>query len=65
MHFFEGTFSFDDDGKHKEYQYAVGVTRLKSNGAYAYWVVYDISDEQSNGKLIKEHAMNMAKTFSE
>lgn len=65
MHTFNGKFSFDDDGKHKEHQFAVYATQLKSNGAYAYWVVYDVSDNQSNGQLIAEHALNMAKTFRE
>lgn len=65
MHAFEGTFSFDEAGKHNEYQYVVYATQLKSNGAYAYWVVYDVSENQSNGNLIKEHALNMAKTFRE
>lgn len=65
MHTYEGTFSFDDGDKHNEYQFVVYATQLKSNGAYAYWVVYDISDDQSNGKLIAEHALNMAKTFRE
>ncbi len=65
MHVFDGTFSFDEDGKHIEYQYVVYATQLKSNGAYAYWVVYDVSDDQSKGQLIAEHALNMAKTFRE
>lgn len=65
MHTFNGTFSFDEDGDHYEYQYVVYVTQLKSNGAYAYWVVYDVSEDQSKGNLIKEHAYNMAQTFRE
>jgi len=65
MHTFNGKFSFDDDGKHKEHQFVVYATQLKSNGAYAYWVVYDVSDNQSKGQLIAEHALNMAKTFRE
>ena len=65
MHSFNGTFSFDEDDDHYEYQYVVYVTQLKSNGAYAYWVVYDVSEDQSKGNLIKEHAYNMAQTFRE
>ena len=65
MHTFEGDFEFDYDGQHLKYQFVAYATTLKSNGAYAYWVVYDTSDNQSNGKLIKEHALNMAKTFRE
>lgn len=65
MHAFNGRFSFEEDGKHNEHQFVVYATQLKSSGAYAYWVVYDVSDDQSNGKLIAEHALNMAKTFRE
>ena len=62
---FEGSFEFDDYKEHKDFQFVAYATTLKSNGAYAYWVVYDNSEDQSNGKLISEHALNMAKTFRE
>lgn len=65
MHKFVGNIEFYDDGEHQNYQFVAYATTLKSNGAYAYWVVYDTSDDQSNGELIKEHALNMAKTFRE
>lgn len=65
MHMFKGKFSFDKDKEHNEYQFVVYATKLKSNGACAYWMVYDISDDQSKGDLIAEHALNMAKTFRE
>lgn len=62
---FEGSFEFDDDDGHYDFRFVAYATTLKSNGAYAYWVVYDNSEDQSNGKLISEHALNMAKTFRE
>lgn len=65
MHSFTGTISFDYKGNPREYSFVAYATTLKSNGAYAYWVVYDISDDQSKGDLIAEHALNMAKTFRE
>ena len=69
MYTFSGTIAFDyeqdDIVERSEYQFISYATTLKSNGGYAYWVVYDCSDEQSNGELIKEHALNMAKTFRE
>lgn len=65
MHTFTGNFEFDDHGEHVKYNFVAYATTLKSNGAYAYWVVYDTSADQSNGALIAEHALNMAKTFRE
>lgn len=65
MHSFTGTIKFDYDGEPRNYQFVSYATQLKTNGAYAYWVVYDVSEDQSNGKLIAEHALNMAKTFRE
>lgn len=65
MHSFEGAIQFDYEESPKNYKFIAYATTLKSNGAYAYWVVYDTSDDQSNGELIAEHALNMAKTFRE
>lgn len=65
MHTFEGMIVFDNDDVHCEYPFVAYATTLKSNGAYAYWLVYDISDNQSNGDLIAEYAYNMARTFRE
>ena len=69
MYIFTGTIAFDYDLQgeilHREYQFISYATTLKSNRAYAYWVVYDETEDQSKGELIKEHALNMAKTFRE
>ena len=69
MYTFTGVVSFDYNWQNeitrREYQFISYATTMKTNGGYAYWVVYDCSDEQSNGELIKEHALNMAKTFRE
>lgn len=65
MHMFEGVITFDNDGTYCEYPFVAYATTLKSNGAYAYWMAYDISANQSNGDLIAEYAYNMARTFRE
>lgn len=67
MHMFSGTFKFDDKLQDESYcyQFVLYATQLQKNGAYAYWFVYDITDDQSNGDLVAEHALNMAKTFRE
>lgn len=69
MSIFTGIIAFDYDWQNeivrREYQFVSYATTLKSNGAYAYWVVYDYSEDQSNGDLIAQHALNMAKTFRE
>lgn len=65
MHRFEGKISFDFDGVPTEYQYVAYATVLESNGGYAYWVVYDDTEDQSKGELIAEHAYHMAQTFKE
>jgi len=65
MHKFVGEIEFDNDGEHVKYAFVAYAATLKSNGANAYWVVYDTSKDQSKGELIAEHALNMAKTFRE
>lgn len=65
MDIFECEVEFDDDGKHRKYAFVSYATTLKSNGAHAFWVVFDTSEDQSKGDLIAEHALNMAKTFRE
>ena len=69
MYIFTGTIAFDYDWQgevsRREYQFVSYATTMKTNGAYAYWVVYDETEDQSNGELIAQHALNMAKTFRE
>ena len=65
MHKFVGEIEFDNDGEHVKYAFVAYAAALKSNGANAYWVVYDTSKDQSKSQLIAEHALNMAKTFRE
>lgn len=69
MYIFTGRVSFDYywDGEtlKKDFPFIVYATALKSNGLYAYWMVYDCSEDHSKGDLIAEYALKMAKTFQE
>ena len=69
MYIFTGRVSFDyywyDEVLKKDFPFIVYATTLKSNGAYAYWMVYDCSEDHSKGDLIAEYALKMAKTFQE
>ena len=65
MHYYEGTIEFDDDGEHKKFSFVSYAAHVEATDAYAYWVVYDSTADQSCGELITEYALNMAKTFRE
>lgn len=65
MHTFEGELSFVNDTTPMHFTFVAYATQLKSNGGYAYWAVFDITDDLSAGDLIAEHAYNMALTFRE
>lgn len=69
MYIFTGRVSFDYywDGEtlKKDFPFIVYATALKSNGLYAYWMVYDCSEDHSKGDLIEEYALKMAETFQE
>lgn len=69
MYIFTGTIAFDYDWQNevirREFQFVSYATTLNYNGGYVYWLVYDLSEDQSNGDLIAQHALNMAKTFRE
>lgn len=65
MHSFTGMISFDDpDEVHFDCPYVAYAVQLEDNGAYAYWLVLDDSEEP-NQDLIAEHAYNMALTYRE
>ena len=65
MHVFEGKLSFMNDTKPMNFTFVAYATKLKSNNGIAYWMVFDITDELSEGNLIREHAYNMALTLRE
>ena len=66
MHRFLCSVSFElSGGQPKNFQFVAYATTLKSNGGIVYWVVFDNTNEQTNGELIQQHAYNMAHTFRE
>ena len=65
MYTFEGEVTFTDDTDPMDFPFIAYATMLEANGGYAYWVVFDITDDHSAGNLIAEHAYNMALTFRE
>ena len=65
MYVHTGTITYDYEDTHRSHQYVAYATLMKDSGNSAYWMVYDFSEDQSNGDLIAEHALNMAKTFQE
>lgn len=65
MYTFEGKVTFKVDTTPMDFTFIAYATTLKSNGGYAYWMVFDITKDHSAGKLIAEHAYNMALTFRE
>lgn len=65
MHNYTGVISFDDpDGGHFDCPYVAYAVQLEDNGAYAYWLVLDDSEEP-NQEQIAEHAYHMALTYRE
>lgn len=65
MYVHEGTISYDFDGSQRSHKYVAYATLLQPSGNSAYWMVYDISESGTNGALVAEHALNMAKTFND
>jgi len=63
MYVHKGTLSYKYNDEPREHQYVAYITLLPTNGAYAYWMVYDISEDQSKGDLIAQHAYRMALSF--
>ena len=57
----EHTYTFNDE--EKSIAFVAYATKLKTNGAFVYWMVLDESEDQSLGDLIESHAENMAKTL--
>ena len=51
--------------KYTTINYVAYTTQLKGNGAFAYWIVLDVSKDQSLNALIEEYATKIAYTLSE
>lgn len=65
MYIFRGEVSFRDDQKNRTLPFVAYATVLEGNGAYAYWMVFDITDNNGAAELLEQHAYNMALTFLE
>ena len=65
MHKFTGEMRFNLDSVPLDYPFVAYAVKLETNGAYAYWMVFDISDDHSAGDLLLQHGYNMAVTFRE
>lgn len=65
MHVFKGEVSFMDDKNPRTLPFVAYAAIVPSNGAYAYWMVFDITDNNGAAELLEQHAYNMALTFRE
>ena len=65
MYKFVGTHSFKYQGNLISYKYVAYATKLKTNGAYIYWLVQDESQDQSLYSTIEEYAYKMALSLRE
>ena len=65
MYIFRGEVSFLDDQKPRTLPFVAYATVVEGNGAYAYWMVFDITDSNGAAELLEQHAYNMALTYRE
>ena len=65
MYIFRGEVSFQNDQKPRTLPFVAYATMVESNGAYAYWMVFDITDNNGAAELLEQHAYNMALTYRE
>ena len=62
---FTGTHSYTYEREPVNCNWVAYATQLKSNGAYAYWMVLDAAENKTSNSDIAEIAYNMAQTFRE
>ena len=62
---YTGTHTYTYMNNPETINYVAYTTQLKGNGAFAYWIVLDVSKDQSLNALIDEYATKIAYTFSE
>lgn len=65
MQVFEGAVSFVEDKLSWNLPFVAYATMLEGDWAYAYWVVFDITNNGGATELAARHAYNMALTFRE
>lgn len=62
---YEGKHTYTYHKEPKESQWVAYATKLKTNGAYVYWMVLDYSEDQSMSDTIADHAQKIALTLEE
>lgn len=62
---YTGRHVFQNKENDRDYQFVVYVTTAKTNGRYVYFLVMDITEDQSAGTKIQEHARNMILSLRE
>lgn len=62
---FVGTHSYVYKREDYSCRFVAYATQLKDNGAYVYWFVQDMTDDQSMFETLEEHTYNMALTLKE
>lgn len=63
---YEGTYSFAGrEQSYGPYSFVSYAVKTKSHDIYVYWMIVDMTEDQSNSKLISENAEKMARTFYE
>ena len=62
---YSGTHAYKLEGKPKEHQIVVYATVVKANQSLVYWVVEDVTEDQSAGQLIQSHAEKIIQSIQE
>ena len=57
------TYTYNDTAA--EHQVVLYATEIKENGAIIYWLVEDVSEDQSAGQLIRDHAEKIIQSIQE
>lgn len=60
---YTGTHSYTKNGTPYVMPFVAYATKLKTNGAFIYWIVMDGSEDSSLGDVISDHAEKMAYTL--
>lgn len=62
---YSGKHTYELEGKSYEHQIVVYATVVKKNESLIYWLVEDITEDQSAGQLIREHAEKIIQSIQE
>ena len=62
---YHGKHNYSYEGEASSSQYVIYLTTMKLNGAYLYFLVSDVTDDQSATAKMEENAYNMVLSFQE